>query len=239
MFEWKVEDGKLMQEELTKFHNVYNCEKTVSREDKIAFCDLHTDNAVTIILTLVEKFEKDKETMPKDTWGRVKTVSLKAWLNKNDVNHYVDNDWHYGEIGFRIEGEYVKFRNIYDFSRKGAYDCHEDFVDEVFHRALCVCRKLEVKYFNEHDEYSILMKRVENVCSGRTFGLSIVTGTQGLRLANGDSDDYRRFTKEELEAILDMNDQLQEFYNLLVQQNPISFDNPIGELVDEHDIHLR
>ena len=31
-----------------------------------------------------EKYENDMNELPKDQWGMVKTVSLKAWIKKND-----------------------------------------------------------------------------------------------------------------------------------------------------------
>ena len=36
--------------------------------------------------------------MPKDGWGEVKTVSLKAWLKRNDSRHLIDDSYIYGDI---------------------------------------------------------------------------------------------------------------------------------------------
>ena len=79
MFEWNVEDLKLLNQRSSIIigkEKIYNCEYDITREDKIAFVDKIQDNKLSYILALSEKFEKDKEDMPTNNWGDVKTVSL-------------------------------------------------------------------------------------------------------------------------------------------------------------------
>lgn len=156
MFEWNVEDMKLLNQKSSVMigkEKIYNCESDVKREDKIMFVDKMQDNKLSYILALSEKFEKDKEDMPTDNWGDVKTVSLKAWIKRNDKRNLIDNSYQYGSIRF------MGGRNIQYINRKGGYDTYEDYVDEVFHRQLKECENLEHKYFLEHDEYSILKQK--------------------------------------------------------------------------------
>lgn len=87
MFEWKVEEQKLTKHKnIINGKTVYACESTISREDKIAFVDSMQDGKLSYILELAEKFKQDKETLPKDKWEDVKTVSLKAWIKKMILN---------------------------------------------------------------------------------------------------------------------------------------------------------
>ena len=84
MFEWKIEELKLYHQKggiILGKEKIYDCEHTVSREDKIAFIDGLKDGKLSYILNLFEKFKEDEESLPKDKWGDVKTVSLKAWRN--------------------------------------------------------------------------------------------------------------------------------------------------------------
>ena len=81
MFEWNVEDMKLLDQKSSIIigkEKIYNCESDITREDKIAFVDKMQDNKLSYILALSKKKKKDKEDMPTDNWGDVKTVSLKA-----------------------------------------------------------------------------------------------------------------------------------------------------------------
>ena len=103
MFEWNVEDMKLLNQKSSMIigkEKIYNCEQDTTKEDKIAFVDKMQDNKLSYILALAEKFEKDKENMPIDNWGDVKTVSLKAWIKKNDERNLIDNSYQYGSIRF-------------------------------------------------------------------------------------------------------------------------------------------
>lgn len=72
MFEWKVEDMVLLNQKGGVFlgkEKIYDCESKVSREDKIAFVDSLQDGKLSYILALAEKFNEERETMPKDQWG--------------------------------------------------------------------------------------------------------------------------------------------------------------------------
>ena len=161
MFEWKVEEMALMNNH-ADVHNgrckitVYACEDSVSREDKIAFVDGMTDGKLSYLLSLIEKFNADKESLPMDNWGYIKTVSLKAWIKRNDTKYsqkVIDDYYHYGKYNL------LGCERDITMECNGEYDYYDDLVDEVFRRQLMECEKEERKYFDEHDEYSILKKR--------------------------------------------------------------------------------
>ena len=66
MFNWNVEEMKLMNEHYMMGRNkIYYCEKDVSREDKIAFIDKIHKGKMTYLLNLIDKFNQDKESLPK------------------------------------------------------------------------------------------------------------------------------------------------------------------------------
>lgn len=101
MFEWNIEAMSLLNQESNTYignEKIYNDENVTSREDKIAFVDKIQDGKLSYILDLTEKFEKDKGTMPTDSFGYVKTVSFKAWLKRNDNRNLIANSYGYGEI---------------------------------------------------------------------------------------------------------------------------------------------
>lgn len=229
MFEWKVEEMSLMNNHVDDYFgrykvNLYSCEDSVSREDKIAFVDSKTDGKLSYILSLIEKFNTDKEKLPKkdSVFGEpeVKTTSLKAWIKRNDKKYerpVIDDRYHYGKY------DLLGCERCIQDNRKGTYDYYEDLVDEVFRRQLMKCEEEEQKYFYEHDEYSILKKKFEKKQNQyhTTFGVEIWTGTGGVRV--GDSDKRRKLTIDELKELLSKYKQLDVLVEKLTKETHIVY----------------
>lgn len=222
MFEWKVEDMKLMNENLLS-RTYFPCERTTSREDKIEFVDSLQDGKLSYILKLIDKFNEDSKSMPKDNWGNVKTVSLKAWIKKNDTEYgkpIIDDWYHYGKYSLLSSERYIQS----DSDSKGSGDIYNDFVDECFHRQLRECQRMEKRWFDEHDEYTILRKSVEKNIEkyGTTFGVSIIiSSSNGLLI--GDFDNERKPSLEELKALNAKYEQLEKFIENLTKETHIVY----------------
>ena len=217
MFEWKVEDMVLMNEPRIGIEKIYLCESKVSREDKIAFVDSMTDGKLSYILELAKKYEEEKELLPKNNWGSVKTVSLKAWLRRNDVRNIVDRDYRYGNIRF-----FFCERHIGSINGGYYYGVYKDYVDEIFHRQLNACEREEKKYFLEHDEYSILKRKFRDRKYGTTFGVHIADWSNG-RLTVVDDDNERDITIDELKELLEKYEQLDRFVEKLTAETHIVY----------------
>lgn len=219
MFEWKLEDMALLNEE-SKFYigktRFYDCESKVTREEKIAFVDSMNDGKLTYILDLWEKYKQDEINLVKDRYGYVKTVSLKAWIKRNDPKKILDDSYHYGGIRFIVR------RNIQFLDKKGGYDIYSDYVDEVFHEQLKKCEKMEKQYFLEHDEYSILKEKYRNRCHNTNFGVKIAICSDG-EIYVYDDDEFdnnkrRPITIDELKILLSKYDKLDSFIEELSKE---------------------
>lgn len=233
MFEWKVEDMVLMKqkEEVEvkrrgKFY-VYACEKDVSREDKIAFVDSYTEGRLSYILSMIDKFNAEREKMPKDERGEVKTVSLKAWLKRNDTKYGVpifNRDYHYGFFHLFNGQTHLcsRFINMPTAINIGEY--HEDVVDEAFRKQLIECENEEYKYFLAHDEYSILKQQFKNNRSkyATTFGVMIGVYENG-RIVVLSKTDERDITIEELKILLEKYKELEDFIDNISKEIDIKF----------------
>lgn len=220
MFELNVEDMKLLNQGSSIIigkEKIYNCEHDITREDKTAFVDKIQDNKLSYILALLEKFEKDKEDMPTDNYGDVKTVSLKAWIKRNDKRNLIDNLYQYGSIRF------MGGRNIQCINRKGAYDTYENYVDEVFHRQLKECENLEHKYFLEHDEYSILKQKFRDRNYGTTFGVNIGSWSSGKICVCDENGNERDITIDELKYLLSKYDELDRLVEKITAETNIKY----------------
>ena len=81
MKNYKIEELKLMKE---NGRNGFVVESRLSLEEKLEFLDVHTEGKASKLYNVLLKFKKDKESLKKDSWGYVKTVSLIAWIRKNN-----------------------------------------------------------------------------------------------------------------------------------------------------------
>lgn len=231
MFTWNIEEMKLRNEvaqiNYTRTRNrkyIFKCENEISREDKINFVDSLTDGKLSYILNLVNKFKIDSPNIKVDDYGYPKTVSLKAWIKRNDTKYtykMIDDWYHYGRISF-LNCE----RWIYDSfeTRCSAWDTHCDYVDEIFHRQLYKCLDDENRYFKEQDEYEILKYKFRNKNYNTTFGINISVWSSG-KICVVDGDNERDITIDELKWLLAQYDKLDKLVESITSEacNHITF----------------
>lgn len=224
MFTWNVEDMALLNQKTTIYigdEKIYNCEHGVSREDKIAFVDSMQDGKCSYLLALIEKFEQEKESLPKDKWGEVRTNSLQGWVRRNDTKYQrplIDIEYRYGEYSLLGMERYIT-NNI-----KGRYDVYEDLADELFHRQLQSCERQESNYFKEHDEYEILKKKFRDRNYDTTFGVKIYSWSSGrLTVADENSRLERDITIEELKELLSKYEQIDALVEKLTAETHIVY----------------
>lgn len=221
MFEWKIEDMSLMNEAAAADNPkkyVFKCESEVSREDKIAFVDSMNDGRLSYLLNLQEKFDAEKDSLPKDRFGATKTVSLKSWLKRNDPRQMVDTQFNYGLYG--VLGAIRYIHHTY----KNVHDMHTDFVDEAFHRQLWKCENAERAYFAEHDEYSILKNQLREKGLSITFGVHLAFwGSGKITIQNEDGTQEREITMEEIKELLHKHEQVEALIEKLTAETHITF----------------
>lgn len=223
MFEWKVEDMALMDPKnsvVISGRKVYHCELETCRDDKLAFVDSMTDGRLSYLLLLIEQFNKDKEDLPKDRFGKVKTVSLKAWIKRNDTKYgkpIIDGWFHYGM--YDILGCSRHITNCI----KGDHDFYDDLVAEAFHRQLVECERSEKQYFADHDEYSILKKRLCEKAYRTTFGVQLGQWSSGRVTVCDDDGNERDITIDELKELMDKYDQLDALIEKLTSETHITY----------------
>lgn len=229
MFEWKVEELKLMNERGGIFlgsERIFACESETSREDKIAFVDSVTNGQLSYILSLIEKFNEDSGSslLRIDTFGNIAESSKKSWLLKNDNRREISCVADCGS--FNVLG---CCRNI-EFNIPTRYDTFPDLVDECFHRLIKTCYEDEKKYFEQHDEWSILQnllrERMEQYKT--TFGakLMIVSSSKATKpeIMIGDETGRRRsLSIDEMKDLLSMYSQLDKLIEELTAEKHISY----------------
>lgn len=223
MFEWKVEDMVLMNNNYTVGNKkFYSCMENVSREDKIAFVDSMQEGKLSYLLGLIAKFKEDENSLPQER-GIVKTISLKAWINRNDTKYnrpIIDNSWRYGMFHFLGIERYIQY------GHKGTYDTYDDLVDEAFYRLLKMCEAEEKKYFSEHDEYSILKSKIKECADKYSTAFGVHLGF----CSNGDVYVYdeshknkRNISMDEAEELIAKYEQLDALVESLTNETHIAY----------------
>lgn len=114
----------------------YSLESSFTKAEKIETIDTygsgHHKKILTYAINLVNKWDKEKTSLPADKDGFVKTNSLKAWLHKNDPEKLVDDWYHYGT--FRICD--TDFALCQEVDQPSANIADDDCIDRLFHN-LC------------------------------------------------------------------------------------------------------
>lgn len=224
MFKWNVEDMVLLNQKGGIFigrEKIYDCENTLSREEKIEFIDKMQDDKLSYLLGLLKKFDEEKVNLKYDAMGYLKTVSLKAWLKRNDSKHIVDDWYKYGN--FTLLG---LTRNIEKYNSKGNYDIYEDFVDELFHRQLKRCEEKEMQHFLNHDEYTVLKRKIKEKYQtyNTSFGAYLGFSSNGkVYVYNENDSNKREITIEELKELLYKYEQLDNLVEKLTQETSIKY----------------
>lgn len=216
MFEWKVEDMKLLKEYNSSSNKnlPFRAENALNEEEKLAFIDKMQEGRLGYIIELMKKLNKDKPNLPKDNWGdNIKTVSLKAWLKRNDTRHIVDTDYHYGEVLVLSERVYIQC---------GFCD---GFINKIFHRQLCECLRKEMQYFKTHDEYEILKTSLKEKANATQtyFGVKLGFSSSGAITIWNDNDEERPITIEEIKDLLEKYDRLEKYIASLTAETHIVY----------------
>lgn len=226
MFEWRVEEMALMNERGHIFvgkEKIYGCETEVSREDKIAFVDSMQDGKLSYLLGLIEKFKQEESSLPHNRYS-VKTVSLKAWIKRNDKKYkfpIIDCSYYHGQYTILGSKRYIWSESK---ESKGSYDTYDDLVDECFHRQLKKCEDDERAYFASIDEYSILSERVINLSErfDTTFGVPLsMRGNGNITVESNDGGEGRKITLAELRFLILQYEKLEAFVSVLTSETQI------------------
>ena len=231
MKEWKPEEQILTKTIYSKNHTYFSAshfswEDEFTRAEKIEFVDKYKDGILSYYLELSDKFEKEKDSLPKDAYGSVKTVSLKAWLNRNDIRKAVDNTYRYGKL------RHLSERFIQHIDCRYNYEVYDDFVDECFRKTLLSLYDEEKSWLRTHDEYYILMDKINEKENqfGSLLPLIHSSGEDRIQFSSGrESFDGRKFTIPEMKEILEKYDELEKFVENLKSSFSFTFDNPKTE----------
>lgn len=183
-------------------------------------------NCASYMLALIKKYNEEKDSLKKNSWGGVKENSLKAWLRKNDLQGMVDVNYEPGR--YRIAG-YKEYR------LDGSYT--NSLVDSWFTNLLYELENKERNYFLDTDPIALGIKKIKEYegkygCLGNDR-IGSIAGNGYSYLENS----WLKWTKyspvdiNEVEKILKLYEKLEKFNNELAAE--AMADNCIHNNFDE------
>lgn len=233
MFNWNVENMSLKNG--SKINGLYHAEYTTSREDKLAFIDGMQDGKLSYIISIIKRFEKEKNQLPTYSNGRYNVKSFRSWIKRNDPRNLIDSTDAYSDIngyfslcgwGGAIQNSYIKDDNVF-------VGANINLIDKCFHNQLAECERMEYEYFAAHDEYSILLTQIiEGMRRYRTsFGVRISTNNSKIDpevWIHGDAEDnacpVRMIRLDEARILVERYKELEAFIGKLSSDINITYD---------------
>ncbi len=142
---------------------IFELESVPSREEKIEIMDKYSDGLATYMLNLISKWETEKDSLPKDSFGQVKTVSKTAWAKRSDIRKAtyinVDNKITYTMFDIRHYGLSMTCgTHEYGYSMKYT---GEDIVNEWFHDFCKFMRNKDIAWFKANDPIQLKIKTLK------------------------------------------------------------------------------
>ena len=143
---------------------IFEIEDQLTENEKIKFIDELKDGVASYLLNILQKWEVEKDNLPKDNWDNVKTVSKKAWIKRIDKRKIIDIEYKVGK--YYLFGTEFKDMSIIcpttEYSYRMAYT-GEGIINQWFHDLCNLLYKEEQKYFQEHDNFQIKLSKLKEL----------------------------------------------------------------------------
>ena len=171
--------------------------------------DKYTENKATYVFDLIEKFNTDKETLSKDSYGSVKTVSLKAWIRKN-VNANIiriDNDYRHGKIFLLGTEHYIQSYYSYH-STWGTKN--GDYREILFEAIIDDLKQKERKWYRNNSPLILKINELKEYTKLSIFNSKILNDIHW----NGKED----ITEEQADFYISIGKEFEAFEKVLAEK---------------------
>ena len=232
-----VEMFKDYKEEDMRFLNLYGRDSVYDRslalqikKDVDALSDDDKDKIIHMILeafeyykSLIKEFKEDKENdviKGKDSYGSWQPYfgSIKAWRKKHNLS-----------VGYMANTDdlmyIVPYRRWSTFYTALKLNADKEELDRFVKNYICqyifMNTKKEYTYFDEHDEYATLARKLEQRHTYQDFNnyyFYVVNGVVYKRLNDNSRNDVE-MSLEELKAVNAFFDKLDNAVNILVSES--------------------
>lgn len=233
MFTWKKEELKFKNMKEQPFGTLRQAfedfASTVSYQDKFEFLDMRNDYKLTEIKRIIDLYRATRDERKYDSYGSVKTVSLKAWIKRNDPAHIFEIDYSVGRTkGFYLAAYLQDLALVNDIKDVG--DRFENCVNKLFVETCYKLLEEEIAYFKSTDPYEIAKTSLRDYAErySTTFNMHLGFCSDD-RIFVYEDDDCSDDKKHEI-SLVEISEMLKK-YQLLEK-----VDKLLTEGVVYHDI---
>lgn len=192
---------------------IYNIENELSFEEKIAFIDEVKNGIASYLYNILTKWEKEKDSLPKDKWENVKTVSKKAWIKKNDPRKIINNIYDYGS--YSLFGTKYKLMSTTcpdsEFGKTLPYTGN-NVVHQWYHDLCINLQNEEARYLKEIDPFQIKVSKVKDF--GERYHILFNNKKINDIVWNNRAD----ITDEELDIVIAAYEKIDNYVNQITKE---------------------
>jgi hypothetical protein len=139
-------------------------ESELTNEEKIEIMDKYSNGLVSYMISIINKWNEEKDSLPKDQWDSPKTVSEKAWIKRNDTRKIVDDDYKIGS--YHMFG--IKFTRLDLICPNTEYGHNmgytgQNIINQWFYDFCYKQLQEEEKWFKDNDPLQIKIKKVKEL----------------------------------------------------------------------------
>jgi len=203
---------------------VFQIETEISEEEKIKIMDEVENGMASYMLNILTKWGEEKDSLPKATYGRIKTVSKKAWIKRNDDKKIITNDYKIGRY-FLFGTEFKEMSLICPTTNYGYEMIYTDknVINQWFHD---FCQKLyleEKKYFESINPFEIKLKKIQEYAN--QYGILDNQKINDIKYTN---TGYKYVViDEELNIIIEVYEKIEKYYESIINDLNCKLDNII------------
>lgn len=207
---------------------VFKIETELSFEEKVKFMDELENGIASYMLNMIEKWENEKDSLPKNNWGTTKTVSKKAWIKRNDERKIINNDYKIGE--YYMFGNNFKELSLICPTTEYGYDevyTGESIVNQWFHDFLNKLYIKEKEYFKSINPFEIKLKKIQEYAG--QYGILDNKKLNNIKYKNKGYKD--NVIEEELDIFIETYEKIEKYYENMIRDLNIKLENKRGKRI--------
>lgn len=205
-------------------------EQRATEIEKIQFVDSIQDGGLSKTLEIIDKFVIDRQHLPQDKDGEIRTASLTAWLKRNDKdNLVVKTNYDCGRL--KITNHSPRFCTnccvLSNYTVLNRPALVSNLIEQAFHAQLLDCLQQEREYYRKHDPMTTMrgefIKNLEGYGAVTNTPISYDSHGNVFVCKDWDGNEKRPISKQELEYLLRRYVQLDAMLKAFREETVIAY----------------
>lgn len=194
---------------------VFSIEEELSIDEKIKFIDELENGVATYLLNIFNKWKLEKDSLPKDKWNDIKTVSKKAWIKRNDERKLIDD--HYKIGSYHLLGTAFKEMSLICPTTEYGYQMlytNKDVVNQWFHDLCTKLYREEKIYFESINPFDIKIKKIQEYAN--RYGILDNIKINNIKYTNTGYKD--NLEEKELDIFIATFEKIEKYFETTINE---------------------